>query len=142
MSKFLIKIGYQKQAGKHIYLLNNGNVMCGNFTYKGRYSSNFKQYYERILEISHKKEIKGIVDVSLSRYWDAQSIYNDYLCKNWQKTISVEKMRKFADESEIREMIKVIQKEFIRAVNLKWKKIFKRSNLSDPSTPKIAWQIL
>jgi hypothetical protein len=39
-------------------------------------------------------------------------------------------------------MLEKIKNEFKKAVGLKWKRIFKKSDPNDPTTPIQAWQIL
>ena len=142
MKPVQIKIGLQRQANKPIFLLKSGVLVCGNFKYKGRYRKKFKKYYGLILDNANKKSKKGVLDVSKTVYWDAISIYDGYIVPRWQRSISAGKMRKLANETEIRKIIDDIKPEFKRAVRLKWRKIFKKSDPSDKHTPKRAWQIL
>lgn len=136
-----IKIGVQKQANKPIFLHKNGVVVCGNFTYKGRYKKKFREYYYFIKSHANSKAKKGVLDVSGYKYWDALSIY-DYVAMRWHRSISLRPLEKLANETEIRMRVEVIRKEFVRAARLKWLRIFRNSDPSDPHTPKMVWQIL
>lgn len=61
---------------------------------------------------------------------------------HWQESISAEQVEKFANETEVVMILEKIKHEFIRAVGLRWKRIFKKSDPNDPRTPTQAWQIL
>lgn len=138
----IIKIGHQDQANKPIYLLANGVIQCGRFEYRGRFKKKFKTEYTRIIDISYDHPKDGILDVSEYRYWDAISIYEDYVLTRFLTSISASRIEKFAAESAIVKLLDCVKEEFIRAVGLKWSRIFKRSDPLNPDTPKKAWQIL
>lgn len=142
LSKVKIKIGYQSQARKPIFLLGNGNIICGNFRYRGRYVKKFKDYYYFILSHANTSPKNNVLNVSGVRYWDATSIYNDYMAPKWQRTIGLGRIGKMANETEIRRRIEDIKPEFTRVVGLKWKRVFRQSDPHNPDTPKMAWQIL
>lgn len=137
-----IKIGQQNQAGKPIYLLATGDVECGRFRYEGHRKKQFKVIFDRIYSLAHTKPKDGILDVSDYRYWDAERIYNDYVCARWCKSVSATRLKKFAHETEIVLMVRAIQPEFKRAVGLKWKREFQKRGPDDANTPWQAWQIL
>lgn len=137
-----IKIAYQRQANKPIYLRSSGVIECGNFKYNGRYKDAFKSFFVRICDLVHDKHGEDEYDVSGYKYWNAINIYNDYIAAYWHESISAEQVKKFADETEVVMILEKIKSEFKRAVSLKWKRIFKKSNANDPQTPTQAWQIL
>lgn len=140
ITSVIIKIGHQDQANKSIFLTKNGAVICGNFKYNGRYGNKFKEYYGKILELANNKPRKGVLDVSGVVTWDARLIHDNYIVPRWQRSVSAEKIRKFANESEIKDMIEDIKPEFKRSLRAKWLKIFERSG--SENKPKEAWQIL
>ena len=137
-----IKIAFQKQANKPIYLLSTGVVECGNFKYRGRYKNDFKSIFIQICDLVHDKNEGDEYDVSEYKYWDAISIYNDYIVANWCESISAEQLEKFANESRVVMILESIKSEFKRAISMKWKKIFKNSDPNDNERPSQAWQIL
>lgn len=137
-----IKIGHQRQADKPIYLLPSGAIECGRFRYDGRYKKKFKSIYGMISDLAPTKPKNGVLDVSQYKYWDAVSIYQDYIVANWCKSVSAGRIEKFANESKIMLMIKDINCEFKRAVGMKWKREFKKSDPNSINTPRQAWQIL
>ena len=137
-----IKIGQQEQAGKPIYLLRTGAVECGNFRYEGRYRKKFKSIFEKIYSLAHTKPKDGVLDVSGYLYWDAMRSYDDYVVARWCKSVSATRSEKFACETQIVLLLRVIQSEFKRAVGLRWKREFQRRNTDDESTLWQAWQIL
>lgn len=136
-----IKIGQQEQANKPIFLLPNGNIICGNFTYKRRFVEQFKKNYQIIFDLIPRKSKTSFLDVSEYRYWDAISIY-DYLVHKWQRGISVRKVEQFANETEITKVVTSMIPEFRRAVDRRWLRIFRSSNPIERDTLKEAWQIL
>lgn len=69
-----IKVGYERQADKPIYLLADGSIECGRFRYEGRYKKRFKEFYNRIYSLAYKKSKNGVIDVSNAKYWDAAQI--------------------------------------------------------------------
>ena len=140
MSK--IKIGHQEQANKPIFLLSTGAIVCGNFSYNGRFKKKFKQYYDRIYDLSKIKKGEKEIDVSGCRYWNAIGIYHNYVVEQWVSTVSARRLEKFANETEISIMVNDIIHEFKRALVLRWRKIFKNSDPNDPNTPRKAWQII
>lgn len=140
--EILIKIGYQNQADKAIFLHKNGSFECGNLKYQGRYIIKFQNYYSEILGLASTKPKKGVLDVSQVRYWDAISIYDDYVVVRWVASVSAKKLEKFANETSIKIMLSDIELEFRRYCHLRWKNIFKNSDLNDINTPKDPWQIL
>jgi len=137
-----IKIAYQQQANKPIYLLATGVIECGNFKYRGRYKDEFKSFFVRICDLVHDKHGIDEYDVSEYKYWNAINLYNDYIAAHWHESISAEQVEKFANETEVVMILEKIKSEFKRAVGLKWKRIFKKSDPNDPRTPTQAWQIL
>jgi len=128
-----IKIAHQKQANKPIYLLRTGAIECGNFRYDGRYKKKFKFLFEKITGLAHTKPTDGVLDVSQYKYWDAIRIYDDYILAKWLKSISARKVEQFALEAQVVLLLEDIKQEFERAVGLKWKRIFHRS---DPNNAK------
>jgi hypothetical protein len=137
-----IKVGQQKQAGKPIYLLRTGALECGRFRYDGRYKKQFRSLFGKIHSLAHTKPKDGILDVATYRYWDAPRIYDEYVIPRWCKSVSSTRLEKFACETQIVEMLRVIQAEFKRAVGLRWKKEFQKRDTDDANTPWNAWQIL
>jgi hypothetical protein len=137
-----IKIGQQEQAGKPIYLLRTGAVECGKFRYEGRCKKQFRSMFERIYSLADTKAKNGILDVTTYRYWDAVRIYDDYVVARWCKSVSATRLEKFARETQIVSMLRIIQPEFKRAVGLKWKRAFQKRDPGDANTPWQAWQIL
>jgi hypothetical protein len=137
-----IKVGQQQKAGKPIYLLRTGAVECGKFRYEGRYRKKFKSIFEEICSLAPTKPKDGVLDISGYRYWDAMRIYDDYVVARWCKSVSATGLEKFACETQIFLMRRLIQSEFKRAVGLRWKREFRRRNTDDESTPWEAWQIL
>lgn len=137
-----IKVGQQKEAGKPIYLLRTGGLECGRFRYDGRYKKQFRSFFSKIYSLAHTKPKDGILDVSTYRYWDAPRIYDEYVVPRWSKSVSATRLEKFACETQIVEMLRVIQAEFKRAVGLRWKKEFQKRGTDDANTPWNAWQIL
>lgn len=136
-----IKIAYQQQANKPIYLLSTGTIECGNFKYNGRYKDEFKALFARISDLVHDKQESDEYDVSEYKHWNAINIY-DYIVQHWSKSVSAEQVEKFANETEVVMILEKIRHEFIRALGLKWKRIFRKSDPRDPKTPTQAWQIL
>lgn len=137
-----IKIAYQQQANKPIYLLATGVIECGNFKYSGRYKNEFKSLFVRICDLVHDKHGIDEYDVSEYKYWDAINIYNDCIVVHWHESISAEQVKKFANETEIVMILEKIKCEFKRLMGLRWKRIFKKSDPNDPRTPTQAWQTL
>lgn len=137
-----IKISYQQQANKPIYLLATGVIECGNFKYSGRCKDEFKSFFVRICDLVHDRHGIDEYDVSEYQYWNAIKIYNDYIVVHWHESISAKQVQKFANETEVVMIIEKIKCEFKRAVGLRWKRIFKKSDPNDPRTPTQAWQIL
>jgi hypothetical protein len=142
MAKLIVKIGHQKQANKAIFLLPSGEVECGNFKYNGRYKKKFKDIYLKILDIAYTKPQAGVIDVSYYKYWNAIHIYDEYVVAKWIKTISARRIEKFAQETAVFLLLEEIRTEFKRSVDVKWKKIFQKSDANDPETPRSGWQIL
>lgn len=137
-----IKIGHQKQADKPVYLLATGVVQCGNFCYKGRYKSKFKSIFGRICELVDIKRITEEIDVSGYKYWDAVRIYDEYVVERWVSSVSARRLEKFANETEVFMLLEDIKVEFKRALALRWRRVFKKSDPKDPNTPKQAWKLL
>jgi len=137
-----IKIAHQEQANKPIYLLRTGVIECGNFRYDGRYKKKFRLLFEEIAGLAHTKATDGVLDASLYKYWDAIRIYDDYILAKWLKSISASKVKQFAAETQVVLLLEDIKHEFKRAVGLKWKRMFHKSDPKCASTPKQAWQIL
>jgi hypothetical protein len=86
--------------------------------------------------------MNGILDVSTYRYWDAPRIYDEYVIPRWCRSVSATRLEKFACETQIVAMLRVLQAEFKRAVGLRWKKEFQNRCTDDANTPWQAWQIL
>ena len=82
-----IKIAYHELANKPIYLLSTGVLVCGNYTYKGRYKDKFKSYFVKICDLVHDKHGVDEYDVSEYKYWNAIKIYHDYILPNWYNSI-------------------------------------------------------
>jgi hypothetical protein len=141
MKRLKIKIEHQRQANKPIYLLHNGSIVCGAFQYEGNQKKRFQEFYSYILERAYKAPAGDILDVSQSRFWDAQAICDEIIDRNAQSTISAGKIYKLACETEIRIKIEQVRPVFMDAVRLKWQKIFRKA-AGDKSTPKNPWQIL
>jgi len=137
-----IKIGHQNQANKPIYLTQAGKIICGKFSYSGKYKSSLKEIYRSIKDLAYSKPKGEVLDVTNYKYWTAANIYDDYLVPKWQRTITVEKMEKFASETVIREMIAKIIPIFRKSLRAKWKRIFKKLDPTDEQTPKNPWEIL
>src|SRR5665648_601012 len=121
-----IKIAQEPHSNKPVFLLKNGELECGNFKYKGKLKSQYQRYYNFIFQNANHKPKKGILDVSQYKYWNSTRIYDQYIVKKWQKSISVGKILSFSNETKIRTIINSIKSEFVRAVNFKWKKVFKQ----------------
>jgi hypothetical protein len=137
-----IKIAYQRQANKPIYLMSTGVIGCGRFNYRGRYKALFKTYFSKMCGLVHDgSEVVGEYDVSEYKYWNAINIYNDYIVADWVASIDADQIERLANETEVAMMSEEIKNEFVRAVGSKWKRIFKRSDPDDPQTPTKAWQI-
>lgn len=137
-----IKLGVNQPSQKPIYLLSNGSLICDNFSYRGIQKNKFKECYDEILATTNIKVLQDILDVSNVKTWDAISIYDNYVVRNWVKSISAKKIKELANETYIRKIIEIIIPEFKRSVELKWKKIWNKSDPNNPLTPKKAWQIL
>lgn len=82
------------------------------------------------------------MDVSTVRYWDAISIYDDYLVPKWQKSVTTTKMESFANETAIYRILEIIKPEFNHALRQKWKNIFMKWDKNDPNLPRHPWKIL
>jgi hypothetical protein len=139
--KIVLKIAQQQQANQPIFLHSDGSISCGPFHYKGRFKKIFQQFYSEIIRLARVKPIKGILDVSQCKYWDAISIYDIIIEANWQNTISATKIRRLADETEIRTLIDKISPEFKRAATAKWQRIFRKTRPSNTSTLKQGWEL-
>jgi hypothetical protein len=141
MPKISIKIAHQSQANQSVILRSDGSVSCGPFRYQGRYKKQFQQFYYEILHLAHTGPIRGILDVSQCKFWDAIAIHNDIMVANWQRTVSATKIRRLADETEIRIVINQIIPEFKRSASAKWRKLFQNSRPITASTLKNAWEL-
>jgi hypothetical protein len=137
-----IKLGQQRQAGKPIYLLPTGVLECGRFRYEGRHKKKFKLIFSRICLLANTRPRDGVVDISDYKYWDAMRIYQEYVVATWCKAVTARRMEKFANETEIVLMIEGVKREFKRAVGVRWKTEFKKSDPNSVNTPHQAWQIL
>ncbi len=137
-----IKLGQQKQADKPIYLLSTGVIECGKFRYKGRHQKKLKAIFDRIYSLAHTKSKGAVLDVSDYKYWDAPRIYDEYVIARWCKSVSAVRLERFARETRIVLMLAAVQREFKRAVALRWKREFEKSDPNDENTPRQAWQIL
>ena len=137
-----IKVGRQNQAGKPIFLLPTGVLECGKFRYEGRCKKQFRSLFSKIHSLAHTRPRDGILDVSTYRYWDAPRIYNEYVVPRWCRSVSATRLEKFACETQIIEMLRVIQAEFKRAVGLRWKKEFQKRGSDGANTLGRGWQIL
>ncbi len=137
-----VKVGYQQQAKKSIYLLATGVIQCGNFEYAGRYKKKLKSLFTKICDLVPYVQSTDECDVSEYRYWDAVSIYDDYVVGQWLKSVSAEQMAKLSRETQVKKMLEDIQVEFVRAVGAKWRRIFKKADPNSPEMPKQPWQIL
>ena len=142
MKRIKIKIGHQPQANKPIFLLHNGNIVCGKFIYKGRFVQEFKEHYGTILGYAYKTSKNGILDVSDAVYWDAPAIYDKYIVPHWQSTITAKKIERFANETEIKKITESMKPEFQRGLRSKWKKIFMAADKDDPNLARDPWEIL
>jgi len=137
-----IKVAHQRQADKPIYLLPTGAIECGRFRYDGRYKRRLKSVFSRISLLAHTRPKNGVLDVSRYKYWNAISIYQDCVVATWRKSVSAGRIEKFASETEIVLMLEDVKYEFKRAVGLKWKRDFKKSDPNSMNRPRQAWQIL
>ena len=135
-----IKIGNQQQAKKPIYLNKTGMIVCGNFTYKGRFKDRFKSYFYKIIDLVNCNVDE--IDVSNCEYWDAIRIYEEYICVEFLECVKSEQMEKFANESEIFSLIDEMRNEFKIAVTKRWKRIIKQSDQNGKLNPPYAWMIL
>ena len=121
-----IKIAYQQQANKPIYLLASGVIECGNFKYRGRYKDEFKSVFVRICELVNDMHGIDEYDVSKYKYWNAINIFSNYIVAHWLESISAEQVEKFANETEVVMLLEKIKNEFKRAVGLRWS-VFSKS---------------
>lgn len=136
-----ILLAIQKQSGKPIFLYENGEVVCGNFTYKGRYQKRFAEIYQKIFNlVDHKNKIE--IDVSKYKYWSAIEIYDNYIILNWIKSVSAHKIESFAKQTIVTLLVNEIKEEFIRAVSNKWKRMVLHVDSNNSDYPKDAWNIL
>lgn len=138
---FRILLAVQTQANKPIFLYENGCVCCGCFRYSGRYKKYFSEIYKEIVKILNDSSNEEI-NVSNFKYWSAIDIYNEIIIPNWLCSISSEQIELFAKQSIITININEIREEFLRAVNLRWRKTIKNANVGDNNVYKQAWQIL
>jgi hypothetical protein len=136
-----IKIEYQRQANKPIYLLHNGSIICGAFQYNGSKKKELRAAYSYILDRAYKAPNGNILDVSKSKFWDAPTICDEIIDRKIQATISARKIYKLACETEVRLAIAQIIQVFKDAVHLKWQKVFRKAP-GDKTTPKNSWEIL
>ena len=136
-----IKIGFQKQANKAIYLFATGVIECGNFKYSGRYKKIFKSYFVKISDLVHDRQVVEY-DVSEYKYWTAINMYDDYITSHFLESISSEQVEKFANETEVVILVEEIIAEFKIAVTKKWKRIIKQSDQNGKLNPPYAWMIL
>lgn len=142
-SKIIIKLGYQNQAGKAVFLHENGLLVCGKFQYKSISNlKKFKNYFKIILDLTDKKPKQGVLDVSHVTFWDAISIYDNYVVTNWVANVSARKLEKFANETQISIIRSDIEPIFKQALVRRWRSVFKKYDLDDPSIPRESWQIL
>jgi hypothetical protein len=141
MNGLKIKIYHQPQANKPVFLLQNGSIICGTFTYQGNQTKAFRQIYTDILERAYKKPTGNVLDISKSRVWYATTIQDELIDPKARGSISARKIYKLACETEIKWAIDLIIPIFAKAVHSRWQKIFRQAP-TDPSTPKIPWQIL
>jgi hypothetical protein len=137
-----IKIAHQQQADKPIFLLRTGTIECGHFRYDGRSKKTFRLLFERITELAATIPKDGVLDVSQYKHRDAIQIYEEFILAKWVKSISARKLEQLAAEAQVALLVEDIKHEFKRAVALKWKRIFQKSDPNNPDTPKQAWQIL
>jgi hypothetical protein len=141
MQKISIKIAHHRQANQPVLLRSDGSVSCGPYHYQGRYKKEFQQFYDEIVGLAHTKPIKGILDVSQYKCWDAISTHEEITVPNWQKTISAIKIRRLADETQIRMITAKIWPEIKRSAIAKWKNLFRKSRRDATSTLRHAWEL-
>jgi hypothetical protein len=136
-----IKIGHQTQADEPIYLFQSGKIVCGNYQYDGKMKQQFQGIFRTICELVEHKTARDVLDVSSYRYWNAMTIYEERIAFKWRKSIGARPLEKLAIETKIFLMLEPVREEFNRAVSAKWKRIFKSSDINDPSTPTQGWHL-
>jgi hypothetical protein len=136
-----IKIGHQAQAEEPIYLFQSGKIVCGNYQYEGKMKKQFQGIFRTICELVEHKTTSDVLDVSSYRYWNTMSVYEEHIVLKLRKSIGATSLEKLAIETEVFLMLETVREEFKRAVSAKWRRIFKRADLDDPSTPTQGWHI-
>ncbi len=137
--KLLISI--QPQARKPIYLLEDGDLVCGRFRYNGRYKKPFSEKFTRIVSILNDYESE-IIDVCGFKYWTAVEVYNEFIVSKWQCSISAQELEQLAKETLIISIINDIKDEFHRSINLKLRKAFNKLNDDEKQIFKEPWQLV
>jgi hypothetical protein len=141
MTPIRIKIGHQNQANEPIYLYPNGKIVCGNYEYSGKYKQRFREVYALISDLVDQSHPDDSIDVSTFRFWNAAEVYDEYIAKKWKKSIGAKTLERLAIETRIFLELEEVRSEFKRAVSAKWKKIFRNSDISDPTTPTQGWHL-
>src|SRR5208282_6414319 len=111
--KLPIKIAMS--AGKDVFLYPTGVVQCGRVSYTGKLKRKFQRYFD---------EIDGHLRKYNARHRDVSDFQvmfiGDLLAQmelKWQRTITIDRIRRLAEQSDIREMTNDISHEFMRYLN-------------------------
>lgn len=140
--EIIIKVGRKEQAGKDIYLYNDGSVKCGEFTMKGNQSREFQGLYNFVIQEIYVKTTTEHIDVSTFVEWDAVKICDDMI-ERFVKSISYKRIDRLAKETIISKGVVSILESFEKELHRKWLRIFRKwEDREDPLMPKEPWQIL
>ena len=123
-------------------ILPSGTIVYGKFQYCGRFKHRFARIHKTIRRTAHTEIKNDVLDVSQYRYWDAITIYDQYILPEWRRSVSAKQVEAFAVETKVSLLVAAIRREFIRALGAKWRRVFKQCDPNALETPRQAWQIL
>lgn len=116
-----IKIAHA--AGKPVFLHANGNVECGRVIYGGKYTREFKDIHHLIDDHLRRYRVRNR-DVSGPRILSIEDLA-DRMVERWQRTISVSRIQRLAEEARIRRLVtQAIFPVFTDYVNRRWRSAF------------------
>ena len=138
-----IKVGFEQQAKKPVYLYKNGDVQCGAFRYRpGKLREKFKEIFEIIWRLTIDLEWENEIDVSSFKAWNACKIYEEFILKNWAANIPAKTVEKLALETEVHLTLEMVRTEFKKSVYRKFKRERKLYDFYDNRFPHHGWQVL
>ncbi|MBC2593407.1 hypothetical protein H5P28_03955 [Ruficoccus amylovorans] len=137
-----IKIAVNPQSALPIYLHSNGDVVCGVYRYKPtKLRRCFRGIFDSIIGQIEYAEGTGEVDVSGFSEWDAMSIYDEFIGKTWESSLSAEKLEELAMQTSVVRILKQIRDPFWKAVYRRWSRERRHYGITDPRFPKENWEV-